>query len=244
MKKQQRLFTLIELLVVIAIIAILAAMLLPALAKAREKAQQASCISNMKQFGLGLSMYVQDGGTRANFPQSWDRDSQASSGLPTPDQTHSATWINYINRGTANLEFFPKVDSLVKYGSLFKYIGDEGVYVCPSDINEYKNSYALNGVIEAKRVSIVKKPSSVPAFLEEAGSINLDGYFYVEFSANQVTAGNSSSTTAGDPNFNRHGDIAIYVFVDGHASAESWKKVDYLKRCAEIKENQKVLVVD
>jgi prepilin-type N-terminal cleavage/methylation domain-containing protein len=70
MKKQQRLFTLIELLVVIAIIAILAAMLLPALAKAREKAQQASCISNLKQFGLGLSMYVQDGGVRANFPQS------------------------------------------------------------------------------------------------------------------------------------------------------------------------------
>lgn len=241
MKKQQRLFTLIELLVVIAIIAILAAMLLPALAKAREKAQQASCISNMKQFGLGLSMYVQDGGTRANFPQSWDRASQdASSGLPTPDQTHSATWINYINRGTANanLEFLPKD------GSLFKYIGDEGVYVCPSDINEYKNSYALNGVIEAKRVSIVKKPSSVPAFLEEAGSINLDGYFYVEFSGNQVKAGNSSSTTAGDPNFNRHGDIAIYVFVDGHASAESWKKVDYLKRCAEIKENQTVTVVD
>jgi len=60
MRHNSKGFTLIELLVVIAIIAILAAILFPVFARAREKARQASCLSNVKELGLAVHMYVQD----------------------------------------------------------------------------------------------------------------------------------------------------------------------------------------
>ncbi len=64
-------FTLIELLVVIAIIAILAAILFPVFARAREKARQSSCSSNLKQIALGALMYMQDYDERSGYLWNW-----------------------------------------------------------------------------------------------------------------------------------------------------------------------------
>jgi prepilin-type N-terminal cleavage/methylation domain-containing protein/prepilin-type processing-associated H-X9-DG protein len=78
MFRNRRGFTLIELLVVIAIIAILAAILFPVFARARDKARQASCQSNLKQLGLALMMYVQDWDeTMPGFKNYFVRDSNA-----------------------------------------------------------------------------------------------------------------------------------------------------------------------
>ncbi len=78
MRSIRKAFTLIELLVVIAIIAILAAILFPVFAQAREKARQISCLSNIKQLGLGLLMYVQD------YDETWPRNDNCLNNGTTP----------------------------------------------------------------------------------------------------------------------------------------------------------------
>ncbi|MEA3404074.1 MAG: prepilin-type N-terminal cleavage/methylation domain-containing protein [Armatimonadota bacterium] len=103
-------FTLIELLVVIAIIAILAAILFPVFARAREKAKQASCLSNMKQLVLGAHMYVTDyddclfghlAGTR--HPQTPDE----------PEWPWDSPYYNWQQQ-------------------VYPYVKNEQLYVCPS----------------------------------------------------------------------------------------------------------------
>jgi prepilin-type N-terminal cleavage/methylation domain-containing protein/prepilin-type processing-associated H-X9-DG protein len=84
-KNARRGFTLIELLVVIAIIAILAAILFPVFARAREKARQASCLSNLRQIGTGVMMYLQDYDETFPFVLNWSANWLPGGGANTGD---------------------------------------------------------------------------------------------------------------------------------------------------------------
>jgi prepilin-type N-terminal cleavage/methylation domain-containing protein/prepilin-type processing-associated H-X9-DG protein len=108
MRRLRRAFTLIELLVVIAIIAILAAILFPVFAQAREKARAISCLSNMKQLGTGVMMYVQDYDETLFFRVGW-RNSRSG--------------------------FVPTVDSMRWWNQLMPYIKSNQVFRCASDGN-------------------------------------------------------------------------------------------------------------
>jgi prepilin-type N-terminal cleavage/methylation domain-containing protein/prepilin-type processing-associated H-X9-DG protein len=112
-------FTLIELLVVIAIIAILAAMLLPALAKAKAKAQQIACLSNAKQWGLADTMYVGDNNETFPYPK------YQSGPTINPSDQDNPSWLDIA---AYHYNTTPAVGDDVWFNALPHYISNKALY--------------------------------------------------------------------------------------------------------------------
>jgi prepilin-type N-terminal cleavage/methylation domain-containing protein len=160
MRRRTPAFTLIELLVVIAIIAILAAILFPVFAQARAKARQAACLSNLKQLGLGLSLYVQDYDESLPIATSWgprwgpsDYKTNAQYVSPFPDSKQPGLLQPYLKNDP--IWFCPSVgpDSVAPGGWTYRKNGTTYIW---------NHRTAADQMVSGRSLARVARPAEAP----------------------------------------------------------------------------------
>jgi len=210
MKKFNKGFTLIELLVVIAIIAILAAILFPVFARARESARRSSCLSNLKQLGLGMMMYSQDYDEK--LPRRYNSNMGPGTGGACPSSYTQCVWV---------------IDAPGYRMLLDPYLKNQQITICPSRQSGASNirpDYGYNGVFgSGYALASIELPSEMLLFADDqfqsrtqySPTSELD--WGANYNKKPLTRPASTSERDTTYPFGRHLDGVNVAFCDGHA---------------------------